>query len=174
MRSSLALLGAAAVAAAAFVFLSSGARADDPPAHPGGMPPPQPKVDHPLAKALLGTWNVAHKSEMGEGTGTTKFALALSDTSVFQDYEAAMGPMGMFQGHGMWKFSPDGKTLHGWWLDSMSPTASHFQGTLTNDGYDVKDEKGTRLTLAKTASGFEFKLYMSDGKQQFTDTYTRK
>src|SRR5262245_16166622 len=65
----------------AALALGGGARADEGDAN-GGMPAFQKKIDHPLAKALVGTWKVTHKSMHGDATGTTKFALGVGDTVV--------------------------------------------------------------------------------------------
>jgi hypothetical protein len=151
------------------------AGAEDPPKGGGAMPDFQKKLEHPLAKALVGTWNVDHKSSYGDSTGTTTYALGVGGTAIVQDYEFSMGPMGPFAGHGVWKLSDDGKTMNAWWIDVMSPSMTHFKGALTETGYDVKADDGTRLTLAKTDKGFEFKLYgQGETAPMFTDTYTKK
>ena len=170
-------LGLAAVAGAlvfAFTGGLAGAGDDEPGAGAGGMPQAQKKIDHPLAKAIVGTWEIATKSEFGDANGTVKFALGVGDTAILQDYEST-GAMGPYAGHGIWKFSDDGKSLHLWWIDVRSAGPHDYAGTLTDTGYDLKTaDDGTRITLAKTEAGFEFKLYGPDGKLFFTDTYTKK
>ena len=167
---------ALALAAAAVAFVATGgyAGAEDPP-H-GGMPTPQKKVDHPLAKSLVGEWTIAHVSEQFPASaGVVKFALGVGDTALMQAYEVSMGPMGSFVGHGVWKFSDDGKSLRAWWIDIMSPGMQAFEGTVSDAGFDVKSGDGTRLTLAKTEKSFEFKLFgAGQTSPMFTDTWTKK
>lgn len=166
--------GLAAVAAVACVAVAGMAVAEEP--EGGGMPPMQKKVDHPLAKALVGTWNVAHTSEGHPATtGTVTFALGVGDTALMQDYSVSMGAEGSFVGHGVWKLADDGKTIQCWWIDMFSPGMQRFEGSLADTGFDVKSEDGTRLTLAKTATGYEFLLYMGGSdKPAIKDVWTKK
>jgi hypothetical protein len=167
---------ALALAAVAVAFVATGgiAGAEDPP-H-AGMPAFQKKVDHPLARSLVGAWAVAHaSSQFPPTTGTVTFSLGVADTALMQDYEISMGPMGSFVGHAVWKVSDDGKTVRAWWLDIASSEMQRFEGTLSDTGFDVKSGDGTRLTLAKTEKGFEFKLFPRGAEApMFTDTWTKK
>jgi hypothetical protein len=166
---------ALAAVAAAFVATGGFAGAEDEKPAGGHAMQMQKKVDHPLAKSLAGTWDVAHKSEQHPSTGTVKFTLGVGDTALMQDYEVSMGSMGAFVGHGVWKFSDDGKTLRCWWIDMTSAGMTAFEGTVSDTGFDVKAGDGTQLTLAKADKGFEFKLFPpGETAPAFTDTYTKK
>ncbi len=164
-------LGLAAIAGVVLVASGRAGAGDEPAGSDGGM---QKKIDHPLAKVVLGTWDLASKAEWGEGKGTVKFALGVGDTALLQDYHASVTGMGDFDGHGIWKFSDDGKTLNVWWLDAHLAAPEHYTGAVTDTGYDLKSDGGLRITLAKVTAGLEFKLYGADGKLFFTDTYTKK
>jgi hypothetical protein len=166
-------LGFAAVVAAALAARGI-AEAEDAPAAPPGMPQFEKKVDQPLLKTLVGTWNVAHEhGPWPETPGKTTFALGVGDTAVLQSYEVSMGPMGTWYGHGIWKASDDGKTLNVWWIDVASKTPQHFSGPLTERGFDVKSERGTRLTLEPADKGFTFRLLTPDGSVVFTDAFSK-
>jgi hypothetical protein len=57
----------------------------------------------------------------------------------------------------------------------MSPGMTLFEGPVTDAGFDVKAGDGTRLTLAKAGTGYEFKLFpKGSDTPMFTDTYTKK
>jgi hypothetical protein len=166
----------AALIGGALVVADRAGAGEEPPAKPPAppsMPTPQKAIDHALVKSLAGTWSVLQKSPLGESKGTTTFALGVGGTALIQDYEVAMGPMGSFHGHGVFKVSDDGKKLALWWLDTHTAAPAHYSGSLTESGYDLKSDAGVRLTLAKKDAALEFRLEMANG-MSFTDTYTRK
>jgi hypothetical protein len=160
---------AAVVAAVAGAF--SLARGEEPPPAAGPVAPK--RIDHPLAKALDGEWAVASTSAVGKASGVTTFRLGLGGTALLQDY--ALGQPADFHGHGVWRISDDGKTVRVWWFDTRQAAAQVFEGTLSADGYDVKDaDSGVRLTLSRKGEGFEFRLHPSDGSVLVTDSYSRR
>jgi hypothetical protein len=164
MRRRTFLSGLAAVVAAAAVAVGSQALAEEP---AGGMPSPQKKLDHPFVKEMVGVFDFV--SDMGKGTSTIR--LGLGDTAVIEDLEASMGPMPYF-GHGVRKVSDDGKTMTLWWFDSTSAEPDVYTGPLTAEGFDLKSPEH-RITMTKTATGFEFKIYQGD-QLGFTAQYTKK
>jgi hypothetical protein len=151
--------------------LSLPAAGEEPAPAPGGMPASQKKVEHALAKALVGAWSIDHASEGAPpGTqGTARFALALNGTALVEEYD--MGPM--FAGHGVYKFGDDGKTVSLWWFDTLSPVATHFVGTATEKGFEMKASDGLWITLSRTATGYEFRLGTGP-EAKFTDRMTRQ
>jgi hypothetical protein len=144
---------AVAVAATAFA-LGSRVGAEEP---PGGMPSPAKKIDHPFLKEMVGTWDFVTET----GTGSTTVRLALGDTAIVEDLESQMGPGMPYFGHGVRKVADDGKTMTLWWFDSFSPEPDVYTGALAADGYDIKS-KDQRITMKKTATGFEFKMFAGD------------
>jgi hypothetical protein len=150
--------------------LSLGAFAEDETAGgPPAMPPPQKKVDHPLAAALVGEWTIDHASAQGlKARGKATFAWALNGTALVETYD--MGEA--YAGHGVFKFGDDGKSVQAWWFDTMSSEPTHFTGTATEKGFEMRAKDDTRIAYAKTEKGFEFRLAMGD-QTFFTDTMTR-
>jgi hypothetical protein len=132
------------------------------------------KIDHPFVRDLLGTWSWTSTRAGGgpEEKGTDTFRLGLLETAVFEEIDGAASTPA-FEGHGIWRLAPDGDGLAGWWFFSEMPGAQAFRGTLTAEGYDVKDDQGQRMTLTKTAGGLEMKAY-KDGALVRTVTFTKK
>jgi hypothetical protein len=170
------VLALAAVVVASGSYLSvhtaRSARAED--AAPAGMPPSQKKIDCPLAKALVGDWTIATAMMGQTGTAKSKIALALGDTAIFEDYTGSF--MGMsFVGHGVYKVSDDGKTINGWWFDTMASEPMKLTGPLTETGYEISgssDRGPVKITMKKVEGGFDFA--MSEGGQpSFTQQYRK-
>jgi hypothetical protein len=120
------------------------------------------KLEHPFLRGLIGTWDWVSTTAAGEDArGTETFRLGLLDTVVIDDIEGKASEQ-VFQGHGVWKVSDDGTLLTAWWFFSTHASAEVYQGALTADGYDVKNERGERITLTKTPLGLELKAYKGD------------
>jgi hypothetical protein len=173
-----------AVALVASVSLLGAVKAGDdveaPPAADEMVCEPQAAISHALLKSLAGSWTTSSTSMHGDGTGKSTFTLGVGGTALVQDYEnTGTGPDGApmsFYGHGVYKVSEDGKTLTGWWFDSMSKEPNVLTGPLTETGYELTgDMPGMgpfTVRLAKTDAGLEFKMF--SGEQTFmTETYTR-
>jgi hypothetical protein len=161
-------VGVLAVVVGGILFTAQWARAKDAPADVT-----QKMVDHPFVKALLGTWDWTSKTPNGvDDKGTETFRLALLDTAVFDEIEGtAMGKA--FQGHGVWKISDDGATFSGWWFFSANPGVKAFRGSITADGYDLKDDQGNRMVLKRTAGGLEM-TYSQGETTMRSVTYTKR
>jgi hypothetical protein len=150
------------------VALSVGAIAEE---EPAGAPvmTPQKKVDHPIAAALVGEWTIEQTTAAGEkGRAKATFAWAVNGTALVETYD--MGED--FAGHGVFKFGDDGKSVQVWWFDTISSEPTHFTGVATEKGLELRSKEDLRISYAKTATGFEFRLAMGD-RPYFTDTMTR-
>lgn len=141
----------------------------------------QKAITHPLAKALAGTWTTKMTGKVS-GTGTATFKLGVADTVLVQDEDAEhRGPDGNVMkgvGHGMYRFSEDGKTVTGWWIDNQVPEVVRTTGTATDNGFDISGEApGSgkfRIVLEAAGGGIVVKSFMGDSAEPFwTQTYTR-
>jgi hypothetical protein len=151
-----------AVVVAVGLFVAGGAVRAEEEGGQGG-PTPQKKLDPPLAKAVVGTWDWTGTGMLEGSSGTITYALGLGDTAVLEDVKGTLkfGEQSMpFAGHGVWKLGDDGTTIKLWWFDNLSPGAEAHEGTVTADGYAIKSDKGA-MVLKKTATGLE--LNMHDG-----------
>ena len=154
----------AALTAGLFAIRFAGAEGE-------GPPTPQKKVDQPFVKHILGTWDYVATGEV-EGKGTMRWSLGVADTVVIEDLDGAM--MGQpFSGHGMWKVGADG-SFRVWWLDNFVEKPDAYAGTITADGYDMKQADGDQhLQLRKTDKGLEMKISVGD-EAVMTISFTRK
>jgi hypothetical protein len=89
------------------------------------IPQPAPEMKR-LAKALIGTWNVAEKimpnpmmPKGGTGKGMDTVRIGPGSTSILSDYKG--NSMGNFVGHGIMSWSPEKKVYESVWVDSMMP-----------------------------------------------------
>ena len=143
-----------AIGAAAFGAAGGFARAEDEKPAGGPAMQMQKKLEHPLAKALVGTWSIAHKStQFPASTGTVKYALGVGDTALVQEYEVSMGPMGSFHGHSVSRVSDDGKSIKIWWIDILAPEMQLFEGSLTDTGF-VTEPDAPRLSTTVNVTSY--------------------
>jgi hypothetical protein len=143
------------VLVAAGVFVAGSAVRAEEGEEGGAMPAPQKKVDHALAKAVLGTWEWTGGGHLEGAKGTIGFALGIGDTAVIEDVQGTvkMGEqMAPFAGHAVWKIGEDG-SLKVWWFDSFSAEPDLHEGTITADGYRTEGPSGAHV-LKKSADGF--------------------
>jgi hypothetical protein len=142
---------------------------------------PQKPISHPLVTALVGTWNTKISGSI-TGTGVATFVLGVGGTALLQDEqgEHKMGPSGPAMktaGHGVYKVSDDGNTMSVWWIDNHAPEMVKATGPATADGYELSAQSPQgpfRIVMKRTATGFEFAMFMGDQKEpHYKQTYEK-
>jgi hypothetical protein len=117
-----------------------------------------PSAEHKILKMDVGTWDCEMKMWMGaDGTtdpnatpmiskGTEKNRM-LGDFWLVSEFEADLGGM-MFEGHATTGYDPSSKKFQGVWIDSMTPGATHMEGT-----YDAASKTMTSMMTKPMPDG---------------------
>ena len=96
-----------------------------------------------LLKPMVGMWD-SEMSFMGMGPlkGTEEVKLLTGGLVATVTATSAGGPMGNFEGHGMFGYDPKAKVWHHVWTDNMDPGLFLSSGTWSADGksFTIEDE----------------------------------
>lgn len=160
-------------------FAAACAIGDDlPPARPRPdsqhAPAPAPRPVRPPAELkqldfLLGTWDVTERYHDGStGKGTMIVQKRIGETALVLVYRAK-GPRGVFDGHGVIRYDPDGGVFRFWWFDSLHPGAAFAtSGRLDGDTLvligPIPPSSQGRVIYRKLEDGkLEFSIAKNDG-----------
>ena len=135
-----------------------------------------------------GTWDVEMKGEGGTEKGVSTFKVVCGGLWLASTFKGDFGGMA-FEGQGIDGYDQDKKKFVSTWVDSMTSSPMHFEGT-----YDEKTKTMTQMADGKGMDGkpakfkstshhiskdkFTFKMFLigSDGKEaeMMTIEYTRR
>jgi hypothetical protein len=139
-------------------------------AHDEMMPMVTPGKEHEPLKALAGTWDAAMKMQHGpdappmESNGVETATLTCGGLWLASDYKSEM--MGQsFSGHGVCGWDAEKKKYTSIWVDSMSTSMMHMEGT-----YDPATRTLTMTGEMPTPMGEKVPVRTTD---QFKDADTR-
>jgi hypothetical protein len=170
------LTGLAGCLVLAGVLFAVSARAEDPHEMPAA-----PKIESPLLKAAVGEWQVSWTATTPDGaqsgTSTSRFALAIGDTGLVEDYSSPeMIPGTGFYGHGVARVADGGKTLRLWWFDSMGAEPVELRGPLTDTQSTIEGDTPMghmKIVWKKVEGGFDFEGTL-DGSPWLSQQYRAK
>lgn len=171
-----------ALAAAWFLLAAVAAAQEAPQVKPG--------PEHEMLKKMEGTWTAVMKmADSPEAMpGQATYKMELGGLWLTSDFRMDV-PGFKFQGRGLDTYDPKTKKYVGVWVDSMSTSPMHFEGTYdaatktttstgTGVGQDGKPEKFKTTTKHTDDDHQTFQMFMvgADGKETlaFTIEYTRK
>ena len=149
---------------------------------------PKPGPEHEQLKELEGTWDAVMDMGGQKSKCTATYKSICGGMWVQSDFQADLGGI-KFQGHGLDGYDSNKKKHVGVWVDSMSTSPMHFEGSydpktkllvMTGEsaGPDGKPQKFKNTTEHKGKDHFIFRMHMVDaeGKEElaFTIDYTRR
>ena len=128
--------------------------------------PPKPGPEHEMLKKMEGTWDASMNFGGMEAKGTMVYKMELGGLWLVSDFSGEFGGM-KFSGKGIDGYNPVSKKFVGIWVDSMSPFASHMEGT-----WDAATKTMTHYGTGKNPDGSEAKsksiVVYKDGGRVFT------
>ena len=148
---------------------------------------PKPGPEHKKLQELEGTWDAVMDMNGQKSKCKAVYKSICGGMWMESDFEGDLGGI-QFQGHGLDGYSQQKKKYVGVWVDSMSSSPMHMEGTfdagskrlvMTGEsvGPDGSPQKFKTTTEYKDKDHFTFKMYMltPDNEEQlaFTIEYTR-
>lgn len=128
---------------------------------------PPPPLDNAYLKWMLGEWEGATTSAMGETSDLMTCEMGLNNQFVMMGYKSEMGPM-TFEGNGAITVATDG-SIKGVWIDSFRSTstgAGTVEGNKMTMVWSSPEGSYTRVTekVSDDEMVVTFKMTGPDGK----------